>query len=79
MKKSPIKQGQPPLSTSQRKSHKRNSSSDFPVRHLTQTEYLKLRNINMMENDEPVSRDVPDKTVNLTVNPMKDNKKSQKN
>ena len=75
MKKSPIKQSQPPLSTSQRKSHKRNSSSDFPVKHLTQTEYLKLRNINMMENDQQVSRDTPDRTVNLTINPMKDIKK----
>lgn len=42
------------LSSSTRKSVKRNSfgeSSDFPIRHLTKSEYMKIRNIPLLEHD----------------------------
>lgn len=63
------------LSSSTRKSVKRNSygENDFPIRHLTKSEYMKIRNIPLLEQDIHKQEDLnPNACVCLpTTNPKK--------
>lgn len=74
MKKTPTKT--PPSRKSQSHHRKSSNSGDFPVRHLTKSEYMKVRNIPLLVPDPTMIRDYASAHITQTINPFsKDNYK----